>query len=142
MEISSCRDYCIDSKNHPDGTVTCNYLKWLKESMISHEQTKDLFDTIKTEHETINLEPGQRSKFPMSQQDSQDMRIKRDVETINEPRELQLEEWRSNNKVEKQKPKPLATDSAIEILLKDYREIFDDEDLDVLEAQLRESMGE
>lgn len=143
MATSSCRDYCIDAKNHPDGTVSCNYLKWLKEGMISHEQTKHLFDTIVTEHETMNLEPGQRSKFPMSQQDSQDMRINRGVETINEPFELQFEEWRAKNKPEsKPKPKPLATDAAMEILLKEYREVFDEDELDVLEQQLREAMGD
>jgi hypothetical protein len=147
MAISNCRDYCVDARLHPDGSVGCNYIKWLNENVITQEQALNLFNKMPVEQETVNLEPGQRTKFPMSDQDSQDMRMIRLEDVTNrvttKPWEEQLEAVHKKDKeAPKVKVKTLATDEALEVLLKDCRDVFDEDDLDTLEEQLREAMGE
>jgi hypothetical protein len=147
MAISNCREYCIDARLNPDGTVGCNYLKWLQDHVITQEQALNLFDKMPVEQTTVNLKPGQRTKFPMSDQDSQDMRVTRE-EALTEkittkPWEEQLEEaHKKNNTEKKEKPTVLATDEALEKMLKTMTDVFDEDDLDTLEEQLREAMGE
>jgi len=147
MAISSCRDYCVDSRLNPDGTVGCNYVKWLNDHVITQEQALNVYDKMPVEQVTSNLEPGQRTKFPMSDQDSQDMRVTRE-EALTErittkPWEEQLEEVHKKNTTDKkQKPTVLATDEALEKMLKTVRDVFDEDELDTLEEQLREAMGE
>ncbi len=147
MAISNCRDYCVDSRLNPDGTVGCNYLKWLNEHVITQEQALNVYDKMPVEQTTSNLEPGQRTKFPMSDQDSQDMRMIREeklTETVTtKPWEEQLEaSHKKNNTDTKEKPTVLATDEALEKMLKTVRDVFDEDELDTLEQQLREAMGE
>lgn len=141
MPISNCRDYCIDSRNHPDGTVSCNYLKWLNENLMTNEQAKNLFDKIPVEHETMNLEKGERTKFPMSDQDSQDQRMSRKNNTVDKSWEEQLEEKNKKTSVTTN-VKKVVSDNAIEALLMKSRHIFDDDELNTLENQLREAIGE
>jgi hypothetical protein len=148
MAISNCREYCIDARKNPDGTVGCNYLKWLNDNLITSEQAWHLFDKMPygSDYETNNLEKGQRTKFPMSDQDSQDMRMKRDEklteENTLEPWELKLEERNKKQPSIKVDQKSVISDKAIEFLLKDSRDVFDEHELDTLEEQIREMMGE
>lgn len=147
MAISSCRDYCVDSRLNPDGSVGCNYVKWLNDHVITQEQALNVYDKMPVEQTTSNLEPGQRTKFPMSDQDSQDMRMIREeklTETVTtKPWEEQLEaSHKKNNTDTKEKPTVLATDEALEKMLKTVREVFDEDELDTLEQQLREAVGE
>ncbi len=140
MPVSSCREYCIDVRKNPDGTVGCNYLKWLNENLTTNEQAMNFFDKIPVEHEKMNLEDGERSRFPMSDQDSQETKVRRLDKLENEPFEKQLDKFHGKEKkAEKSEETP---DEAIEALLKDAREAFDDDDLDTLEQLLREAMGE
>jgi hypothetical protein len=143
MALSNCREHCIDARLNPDGTVGCNYLKWLNNNLITQEQTKNLFDTIKVAQETMNLEKGQRTKFPMSDQDSLDTHIRRNDDLINKPWETQLAgTHKIHENLKPQKPKAITTDAAIEILLKETRDVFDDDELDNLEAEIRKAMGD
>lgn len=151
MAISNCREYCIDAKLHPDGTVSCNYLKWLNDTMITHKQALNIGDSMdyndgKTEIEYMELPKGVRTKFPISDQDPQDSKIDRSVKSNTEESwEAQLEKehkkFNLDNK-QNQKKTQIISDAAIELLLNDVREAFDEKDLDVLEAEIRKSMGE
>jgi hypothetical protein len=143
MPISDCREYCIDARLHQDGTVGCNYLNWLNENLITQKQALNLFDTIKQANETMNLKEGERTKFPLSDQDQLDARINRSDNINDTPWEKQLSESHDKKK-EAQKPKAntLMTDAALETLLKDVRDVFDEDELATLEERLREAMGE
>jgi hypothetical protein len=147
MAISSCRDYCVDSRLNPDGTVGCNYIKWLNDHVITQEQALNVPDKILSKQTTSNLEPGQRTKFPMSDQDSQDMRVIRDeklTESVTtKPWEEQLSKIHEKSQSGKvDKSTLLASEDALEKMLKNVRDVFDEDDLDTLEQQLREAIGE
>lgn len=148
MAISDCREYCIDVRHNPDGTVGCNYLKWLNENLMTQEQAKNLFDTMPygSDYETMNLEDKQRSKFPMSDQDSQDQRMYRKpgaVADLNKPWEEKLEtQHKGYENPDKRPHRSIASDKALEVLLKDVRDVFDDDELDSLAALLEEQLGE
>ena len=143
MAISNCREHCIDSRIHPDGTVGCNYLKWMNDNLITQEQAKNLFDTIKVAQDTMNLEKGERTKFPFSDQDSLDTRIRRNDDLVNESWESQLEKSHKDyEKIKPEKTKAITTDAAIEILLKESRDVFDEDELDNLELEIRKFMGD
>ena len=150
MAISNCRDYCIDSRLHPDGTVGCNYLKWLNENVITQEQALNLFDKMDYDKEGIefmNLEKGERTHFPMSDQNSQDLRMVRDE---NLTKSVTMKPWEEQLETqhEKEKAKPtektstIASETAIEALLKSVRDVFDEDELDTLEEQIRQAVGE
>jgi hypothetical protein len=141
MAISNCRENCIDVRLNPDGTVGCNYLKWLNENLITQEQAMNLFDKVKSDHVTMNLEKNERTKFPISDQDPLDSFVKRTENTVDESWESQLEK---SHKKQTEQPKKITavTDKAIEMLLKDVRDVFDDDDLDVLEAEIRKVIKE
>jgi hypothetical protein len=148
MALSNCRDYCIDVRKNPDGTIGCNYLKWMNENLITNEQAMNLFDKMSygSDYETNNLEKGERTKFPMSDQNSQDKRINRDEDLTKKvtlkPWEEQLEDSHSKEKTIKVKQKNPISDEAIEELLFNAREVFDDQDLDTLEEQIQAMMGD
>lgn len=146
MAVSSCAENCIDARLHPDGTVGCNYGNWLNENLITQKQALNLFDNIKQEQETMNLKEGERTKFPMSDQDSQDMRMRRLDNTPKEPWESQLENLNSK-KIQKPKdvnrpPVSVFTDSTIEKILSESRDVFDDNDLDTLEQMMYDEKNE
>ena len=147
MALSSCREYCIDSRLNPDGTVGCNYVKWLNDNLLTQEQALNVPDFVEVEQVTVNLKPGERTKFPLSDQDPQDSMMIRDEKLTEKittvPWEEQLKATHKNvDKREEPKFAPLASDSAIELLLKDVRDVFDEDELDSLEAQLEELLGE
>jgi hypothetical protein len=149
MAISSCRDYCVDSRLNPDGSVGCNYIKWLNDHVITQEQALNVYDKMKSEQTTSNLEPGQRTKFPMSDQDSQDMRVIRDeklTESVTTKSwEEQLEKVHTKNEAKAEggkKVKSVDDDGTLETMLRTMRDVFDEDELDNLEQQLREAIGE
>lgn len=148
MAISNCREYCIDARLHPDGTVGCNYLKWLNEHLITQEQALNLFDKLDYNKDGIdfmNLEKGQRTHFPMSDQDSQDLRMVRDEKLTQDVTMKPWEEQLSNShktetketKTTKSTTKKEDSDLALEELLKNMRDVFDEDELDTLEEQIR-----
>jgi hypothetical protein len=143
MALSNCREYCIDVRKNPDGTIGCNYLKWLNENLTTQQQALNIFDKMPVEQDTMNLEKDQRTKFPMSDQDPLDSHMKRLDKSNYDSWEVQLEEEHAKSKGTKPTTtKRIFSDKALDALLKDTRDAFDEEDLDVLENQIRASVGE
>ena len=65
MEISKCRDNCIDSRIGKDGTVTCAYADWMKTAFQPHEEVMARLDVHRhpdNEANLLNLAEGERSK--------------------------------------------------------------------------------
>jgi hypothetical protein len=65
MEISKCRENCIDSRVDKDGHVTCAYQDWLKVAFQSHDEVMARLDTHKhpdNEANALELTEGERSK--------------------------------------------------------------------------------
>ena len=65
MEISKCRENCIDSRVGKDGTVTCAYQDWLKVAFQSHDEVMARLDVHKhpdNEANALELKEGERSK--------------------------------------------------------------------------------
>jgi len=65
MEISKCRENCIDSRIAKDGTVSCAYADWMKTAFQSHDEVMSRLDVHRhpdNEANLINLAEGERSK--------------------------------------------------------------------------------
>ena len=65
MEISKCRENCIDSRVDKDGHVTCAYQDWLKVAFQSHDEVMARLDVHKhpdNEANALELKEGERSK--------------------------------------------------------------------------------
>jgi hypothetical protein len=65
MEISKCRENCIDSRIGKDGTVTCAYADWMKTAFQSHDEVMAKLDVHRhpdNEANLLNLAEGERSK--------------------------------------------------------------------------------
>lgn len=66
MEVSKCRENCIDSRVSKDGTVTCNYEAWLKQAFEPQNKVLGRLDVHSPNNEEgihkLNLEEGERSK--------------------------------------------------------------------------------
>jgi len=65
MEISKCRENCIDSRVDKDGQVTCAYQDWLKVAFQSHDEVMARLDVHKhpdNEANALELKEGERSK--------------------------------------------------------------------------------
>ena len=65
VEHSYCRDYCVEGRPEPDGTVTCKYAAWL-ETIDTHEKVMARYPELKNpanEDNLMNLPDGQRH-FP------------------------------------------------------------------------------
>jgi len=65
MEVSKCRDHCIDSRLAKDGTVSCAYEEWLKVSFQPQEQVMARLNVHKhpdNEANALELKEGERSK--------------------------------------------------------------------------------
>lgn len=63
MEISKCRDNCIDSKIDKDGKVSCNYQSWLNAAFEPHDKVMARLDTTRhpdNEANLLNIEEGKR----------------------------------------------------------------------------------
>ena len=65
MEISKCRENCIDSRVDKNGQVTCAYQDWLKVAFQSHDEVMARLDVHKhpdNEANALELKEGERSK--------------------------------------------------------------------------------
>lgn len=64
MEISKCRENCIDSRLSKDGSVSCAYQDWLKVAFQSHDQVMSRLDVHRSDDndQNLNLAEGERSK--------------------------------------------------------------------------------
>jgi hypothetical protein len=65
MEISKCRENCIDSRIAKDGTVSCAYADWMKTAFQSHDEVMARLDVHRhpdNEENLLNLAEGERSK--------------------------------------------------------------------------------
>ena len=65
MEISKCRENCIDSRVDKSGHVTCAYQDWLKVAFQSHDEVMARLDVHKhpdNEANALELKEGERSK--------------------------------------------------------------------------------
>jgi hypothetical protein len=65
MELSKCRDKCIDHKISSEGRVTCAYAQWLKYSADTHEKAMARLDVQRhpdNEANALELKAGERSK--------------------------------------------------------------------------------
>jgi hypothetical protein len=65
MEVSKCRDNCIDSRVSKDGIVTCAYQEWLESSFEPQNKVLSRLDTTRhpdNEENSLNLKDGERSK--------------------------------------------------------------------------------
>ena len=65
MEISKCRENCIDSRVDKEGHVTCAYQDWLKVAFQSHDEVMARLDVHKhpdNEANALELKAGERSK--------------------------------------------------------------------------------
>ena len=47
MEISKCRDNCIDSRVTRDGAVTCAYADWLRKAADNYKASEDRIERVK-----------------------------------------------------------------------------------------------
>jgi len=65
METSKCRENCIDSRKEKDGSVSCNYQAWIKQSFQSHDVVMGRLDTTRhpdNEANLLNIEEGKRKR--------------------------------------------------------------------------------
>lgn len=139
MEISSCRDYCIDVRIDPDGSVGCNYSNWINSNVITQNEALNLFDKLATDQVTMNLEKGQRSKFPASDEDSLETMLNHTGQDI-ENFEDALENSRKKSDAKPVTKKVKVEEKSIEELLEGHHEYFSDDELDNLEEMLRKSL--
>jgi hypothetical protein len=65
MEISKCRENCIDSRVDADGKVSCNYQAWLTASFEPHDKVMARLDVSRhpdNEANLLNIEEGKRKR--------------------------------------------------------------------------------
>jgi hypothetical protein len=106
METSKCRHNCIDSRLEKDGSVSCNYQTWIKQSFQSHDVVMGRLDTTRhpdNEANLLNIEEGKRMRhedevgyerlFEESDLESAKLRKKNVNQTDN--REKQLSEMKA-----------------------------------------------
>lgn len=65
METSKCRENCIDSRKERDGSVSCNYQTWIKQSFQTHDVVMGRLDTTRhpdNEANLLNIEEGKRKR--------------------------------------------------------------------------------
>ena len=129
MEISKCRDNCIDSRVAKDGTVSCAYQDWLKVAFEPHAKVMSRLDVHHSPDNEVNaleLKEGERSKkltegefgyetrFDKSNQGANALRGK---QNLTESREKQLSDnksaqWGHQEKETAKRPKQAQTDHA------------------------------
>lgn len=66
MEISKCRENCIDSRVDSDGRVSCNYQAWLTAAFEPHEKVMARLDVSRhpdNEANSLNIEEGKRKRY-------------------------------------------------------------------------------
>lgn len=129
MEISKCRDNCIDSRLAKDGTVSCAYQDWLKVAFETHDKVMSRLDVHHSPDNEVNaleLKEGERSKkltegefgyearFDKSTQGANALRGK---QNLTDSREKQLSDnksaqWGHQEKETAKRPKQAQTDHA------------------------------
>ena len=65
MEVSKCRENCIDSRVHRNGEVTCAYQDWLKVSFQNNAEVMARLDVSRhpdNEENALELKEGERAK--------------------------------------------------------------------------------
>jgi hypothetical protein len=119
MEISKCRENCIDSRVDKDGHVSCAYQDWLKVAFQSHDEVMARLDVHKhpdNEANALELKEGERSqkltegeigyeaRFDNSDRGANKIRGKQNVD---DSREKQLSEIKQSNYGHQQGDKPV-----------------------------------
>jgi hypothetical protein len=119
MEVSKCRENCIDSRVDKDGQVTCAYQDWLKVAFQSHDEVMARLDVHKhpdNEANALELKEGERSKkltegeigyearFDNSDRGANKIRGKQNVE---DSREKQLSDAKQSSYGHQQGDKPV-----------------------------------
>ena len=119
MEISKCRENCIDSRVDKEGHVTCAYQDWLKVAFQSHDEVMARLDVHKhpdNEANALELKEGERSKkltegeigfearFENSDRGANKIRGKQNVD---DSREKQLSDAKQSNYGHQQGDKPV-----------------------------------
>jgi hypothetical protein len=119
MEISKCRENCIDSRIDKEGHVTCAYQDWLKVAFQSHDEVMARLDVHKhpdNEANALELKEGERSKkltegeigfearFENSDRGANKIRGKQNV---NDSREKQLSDAKQSSYGHQQGDKPV-----------------------------------
>ncbi len=119
MEISKCRENCIDSRIDKEGHVTCAYQDWLKVAFQSHDEVMARLDVHKhpdNEANALELKEGERSKkitdgeigyearFDNSDRGANKIRNKQNVD---DSREKQLSEAKQSSYGHQQGDKPV-----------------------------------
>jgi hypothetical protein len=157
MEVSKCRENCIDSRVDKDGHVTCAYQDWLKVAFQSHDEVMARLDVHKhpdNEANALELKEGERSKkltegeigyearFDNSDRGANKIRGKQNVD---DSREKQLSDAKQSSYGHQQgdkpvmRPKQAQTDSLKTIDSQLPRK--DQKGTDYLEALLRKLNG-
>jgi len=101
METSKCRENCIDSRKERDGSVSCNYQAWIKQSFQTHDVVMGRLDTTRhpdNEANLLNIEEGKRKRhddevgyerlFEESKLDAAKLRKKEVNQTDNREKQL------------------------------------------------------
>ena len=106
MEVSKCRENCIDSRLSKDGSVSCAYQDWLKVAFQSHDQVMSRLDVHRSDDndQNLNLAEGERSKKLTELEKTFEQRFEesdrgankvRGKDPIEKSRETQLSETKS-----------------------------------------------
>lgn len=109
MEVSKCRENCIDSRVSKDGVVTCAYQDWLNASFEPHAKVMARLDVHRNPDNDLNpmeIAEGERghklkdtdfgyeARFDNSDRGANKQRNK---QNLTESREKQLEDLKSNS---------------------------------------------
>lgn len=163
MEISKCRDNCIDCRVTRDGAVTCAYAEWLRKSADNHELAEARLERVKhnLNGTTLNkigaADPiknweGQldeiRSRYPESKEKSMETTLGdtdkgmfgHQGEAIKRIQEL-LDSKKDSGKTQEQGLEIDRTnedydDETLEEMLEDEREPFTEQELDMMIEEL------
>jgi hypothetical protein len=89
MEISKCRENCIDSRVDQNGVVTCAYQDWLKVAFEPHDKVMARLDVTRhpdNEENLLNLNEGERAKPLKSFEKTYEERFEEAKDGINKAR--------------------------------------------------------
>lgn len=163
MEISKCRDNCIDCRVTRDGAVTCAYAEWLRKSADNHELAEARLERVKHNLNGTTLNKigapdpiknweGQldeiRSKYPETKEKSMETTLENtdkglfghQGEAIKRIQEL-LESKKDSGKTREQSLEADRTnedydDETLEEMLEDEREPFTEQELEMMIEEL------
>ena len=163
MEISKCRDNCIDCRVTRDGAVTCAYAEWLRKSADSNNLVEARLERVKHNLNGTTLNKigagdpiksweGQldeiRDKYPDSKEESMETVLEgtdkglfgHQGETIKRIQEL-IKSKNEPNKTQEQTLEPDHgnedyDDETLEQMLEDEREPFTEQELDMMIEEL------